>query len=949
MRPAWRLAISSLSARGSRSALLAGTVALSAALVAAIACAMNSVQVSARAQMHQLVGEADAAIAPAGRGQLLRASLLDEVRAWPGVAGAQGVLKSPVTVTASYDVLEPDGAGGARRAPRERSVTALAFGHQPGAEPPLDLLEGRLPSAPGEIVIDATLAAFLSAAAGDSATMFDLPGRVGGQRTHLTGPHPSLPERVGALDEAARLNEQVGVRVGDVVEVSRRVLPDVDLSKVRGDPEKAAAFARATGVGVPLDALGGLLRRPVELTVVGVAKAPPLGGRATLVATIETVESITGSKGRLSEIGLTVAPGVDPDALVAAHRESMPRGVLLRTSAKVSSKLDENIEASRLGFLLATTIAFFSAAFIITTGMCTALAEKRRELGVLRCVGASRGQLAQSQLLVGLLIGGMGALVGVPLGVGVGAGLVEILQTQIEVSLHVPAWGAGLALGGAVVCGLIGAVYPAWSAARVSPLQAMAARSEPARAAGVRRVLVAGLLLAGVPLAIVTFTTDGQVRFWSYVFLGLPTLFLGYFLLAVPGLMAVTAACGPLVSRVFALPPHLLARTIRATPYRYGFTAGSMMMGLALMVSIWTQGGAVQRDWLDRLTFPDAFVTGFDLDEAARQEIERIEGVTGTCAITIHPVETDAFGVRALQTYTTAFIAFEPEAFFRMVNPVWVQGDRDTATRRLNEGGAVIVAKEFMIAKGMGVGDTFVCREEGNEHRFEIVGVVTSPGLEVVSQFFAVGENFADQSVHAVFGSRSDLRERFGVDAVHLVQVELADDADDERVLGEIRTRLADAGILDVGSGRQVKDAIRTFVKGGLLAFSLIAVVAMIIAGLGVANLIIAGVTARQFEFGVLRAVGAHKHLVTRLVLGEAALVGLTAAFVGTIMGLQGVYAVQRIDQLLLGVELRLRPPPGPIAMGWGITLAMTLLAAAPAVLALARKGPRELLAAMKG
>ena len=78
-------------------------------------------------------------------------------------------------------------------------------------------------------------------------------------------------------------------------------------------------------------------------------------------------------------------------------------------------------------------------------------------------------------------------------------------------------------------------------------------------------------------------------------------------------------------------------------------------------------------------------------------------------------------------------------------------------------------------------------------------------------------------------------------------------------------------------------------------------------------------------------------------------LVGLTAAILGTCMGLQGVYAVQRIDELLFGLELRLRPPPGPIIAGWVITLAMTLAAAAPGVLFLARKGPRDLLGAMKG
>jgi hypothetical protein len=61
------------------------------------------------------------------------------------------------------------------------------------------------------------------------------------------------------------------------------------------------------------------------------------------------------------------------------------------------------------------------------------------------------------------------------------------------------------------------------------------------------------------------------------------------------------------------LPPTLLGRTVAATPFRHGFTAGAMMAGLALMISIWINGGSVLRDWLAKIEFPDAFVNGFRL------------------------------------------------------------------------------------------------------------------------------------------------------------------------------------------------------------------------------------------------------------------------------------------------------------------------------------------------
>lgn len=950
MRPALRLAISSLSTRPSRTALLIGTVALSAALIAAVSAAMHSVQNSARVQIESVVGSADIIVKPSGGGATFGDELLAGVRAWPGVARASGWVGSPINVTARVEMLRKGESGEWTPVRRRLAVTGVLTGYaDPAALNNLVLNGGRLPQAPGEVVIDGSMAVRLSAAGATASSPFDLPSRSGGVRTHLTGDHPTLPTMTTDAALAASLNAQSGLRIGDEIEIARQAMPDVDISAILANPTKAAEMAKAAGITPSLDMLRDFLSKPVKLRVVGISKPPPFGGRPQAYALRETLESITGITGRLRQIDIELAPGTNADAFAALHQGDVPQHVLVQTSAKVTSKLDQNIRASRFGMLLGTAMAFLAAGFIIATGLTTAVTERTREMGILRCIGADRGQLAASQLAAGLLIGLGGAVLGVPLGLGAAWTIVNLLQSQIEITLSIPSWGPLMAGGGAMLCGLAAAVYPAIVASRISPLKALAIRGVTPKRAGVLRLLAIGLIFAFVQYSIVTFTTDGQWRFWLYITLGLPSLFVAYFLLSVPGLAGVNKIAAGAVSAMLRLPPGILGRTLSATPYRYGFTAGSMMLGMALMVAIWTQGGAIQRDYLNRLQFPDAFVTGFSLSTASQREIETIPGVTGTCAITLHSVETDAFGVRGIQQYKSMFMAFEPENFFRMTNPVWVQGDPATALPKLNAGGAVIVAREFMLARGLGLGDTFVCTSNGREHRFEIVGVVTSPGLEVVSQFFAIGEGFADQSMHAVFGSRRDLKEHFGSEAIHLIQIAVAPDADDEAVVAQVRERLAGAGILDAGSGRAVKEQIEGFVKAALFGASSIAMMTMFIAGFGVANLIIAGITARQFEFGVLQAVGASRGLVARLVLGEAIIVAITAALLGTLMGTQGVYAVQRIDELLFGLDLKLRPPPTPILAGWGITLAMTLGAAAPAVWSLTRKKPRELLAAVRG
>ena len=116
-----------------------------------------------------------------------------------------------------------------------------------------------------------------------------------------------------------------------------------------------------------------------------------------------------------------------------------------------------------------------------------------------------------------------------------------------------------------------------------------------------------------------------------------------------------------------------------------------------------------------------------------------------------------------------------------------------------------------------------------------------------------------------------------------------------------------------------------------------------------VANLIVAGVQARQFEFGVLRAVGAQRGLLGRLVIGEALIIALAACILGSAMGTQGAWGGTVMYRVVIGLILTIRPPLTPIAIGCACVLVITLLAAWPTAWKLTRKEPRELLASVKG
>ena len=917
MGSASRLAIRSLQARRKRTALLIAAVALSALLIAAVSTAMVSIQGSLTDRIASTIGRSDVLVQSGSGGQTIDEVWIERARAWPGVAGVSGRNESPLSLRATIELYLPEGEESQSyvfsRAQTLINATGNGFDFaQVDQIRPISVVEGRLPAADDEIAIDTLLADRLAGREGEAGAMG---GAISMQKVMLDE-NERLDAQPKSKDEAERFNTGVEVGVGDSIE---------QVSKY-------------------------LRRRMAVLKIVGIVEPPPLGGRPQAYLTRAGLAALSDQTGRVSGVEILLKEGVDADAFVEARKAELAERdlerVLVQTTAKKTSGLDKNMRSSRIGMILASAISFLSASFIIMTGLTVDVAERQRELAVLRCIGGKRSQLAASQIISGLIIGGLGAVIGTPLGIFLCGVLMHILREQLRAGLVFSWWPAVLAGTGAIVAGLIGALWPAWKAASTSPLKALSPRVMAVQRRSVVLVGVIGLACIGLQTLTVTLPSDGNVAFYSYMLVGLPAMFAGYFLVGVPGVLIVARVFGPMISRLLALPPMMLRRTIEQTPYRFGFTAGAMMGGLALMISIWTQGGSLMRDWLGNLKFPDAFVSGLALTPEAQETLDEMPFVTGTCAITLHPVETDAFGVKGLTTYMSTFIAFEPEIFFELAELTFIEGDEETAKARLIEGDAILVAREFQVAQGLGVGDTFVCRYQDEAYPFEIVGVVTSPGLDIVSKFFNIGEEYAQQAIHAVFGSRRDMIEKFGNESINLIQIELDKDFDDAEAIEIIRHDLFSYGIRDAGSGRAIKEQLRVVLGGAIGASTVVGICAMIVACFGVANLIAAGIEARRFELGVLRSIGAQKSVLLRMVIGEALIIAAVACVLGSAMGFQGAWAGREMNKMIIGLDTKAYFPIVGTLLGWVLVLLITIAAALPAGYLVMRTSPRALLQA---
>lgn len=733
------------------------------------------------------------------------------------------------------------------------------------------------------------------------------------QVDYVEGRAPAGPGDIG-LDPLAA--QKLGVGVGEIVEVVRF-----------GEP----IMLRVTGIRQRM-MLGALQRPTAHLARVTLAEASSTEGEVTVVS-------------------IVLDEGIDTEAWVKANASRLEAPLVLEPAELATSGLGRQASAADLGLILATALSFLSCACIVGIAMTTAVGEQQRAFAMARCVGASRGQIFAGQLMGGALLCGSAGLAGAPLGIAVAGAIAWWYRALLTDGLTVSWTAAGLSVVGATVAGVLGALWPAWQASRVSVLRALSPRAHAPDPRGTWRIGAVGIALIAFQVALLA-VDDAERRFYTYSFIGLPALQVGWFLLAVPALAIVArVACRP-IEWALALPRGVLSGSAHAHPYRLGLVAGALMVGVGILVSTWTNGRALLDEISERVRFGDAFAfktTGFSAEETDR--LRAIDGPTASAAIGYLPLQvmgTQVFGLTGISPTSVVCIGFEPRPFLAMNRLEWIDGDQERATSRLLEGDAVLVAQEFLVARGLGVGSTITIGSASNSVPVEIVGVVGAAGLDVATQFFGIRSLYSEHAVSCIFMDFDAAARHFGSRESYIVQMQLPDSVTDEQE-SALATAVEDAVPGAVfASGRQIRQEISRIGRIMLGVSSGVACGALGLACIAAASVIAAGVAGRAQEFGVLQAVGGSRSVVVRLVCGEALLIGITAAAVGAGFGMHLAWMGTRMYRELAGLELVYAVQPDIVALGAAAVTLAAIAASWPAARRTVSRPIRELLATAK-
>ncbi len=736
--------------------------------------------------------------------------------------------------------------------------------------------------------------------------------------------------------------------------------------------DQVAAEKLGVAVGGFFDLPG--LGAPLHLHVVGIVRKPQVLAKniQSIYLPIETLQKFVmpDKPPQVNRVMIDLQTSASLDDFIARwdpRLAGIDPDLHLRLARDNRQDLDRDLQGLRLLSYVGGAISMMAAAFIVFSTLSMGVAERSRTLAMLRAVGAVRGQIAGLVVIEGLLLALLGVAIGVPLG-WLWIKLLALKFNQLFTAGAVLS-GSGMILGvgGSLLTALAASLLPARLATRVDPLEAMSLQAATPSARAPILAALAGLVLISVDSLLIFGAADSllaahfsngaeiarQFKFYGHFFIGLPSIMFGFFLLAPSFVWILERVAGPAIAAALGLNFSILRQQLSSGISRAAGTCAALMVGIAILVAMETQGNTMLQGWRIPDKFPDVFIVSWPgLSEAQADQLSRVPGIKPGQLLPIAVASPDFGGASpfamiglAAMPDATMFFGIDPAKGLNMMGLEFRQGNPTDAIAQLKLRHHIIVTDEFRQLKHLGVGDTLALKTIHGDVNYKIAAVVWSPGIDVIVNMFDMGRQFDQRTAASVFGSIEDAKKDFGVDSLHLFAANVDTSADKAQMVEQLQKTLNVQG-LEAGDVRVIKQGIQNDFADLLLLMAVVPFSAMAVASLGVTNTIMASIRTRRWQFGVLRSVGLTRWQLLRMILSEAVLVGLVGCAMGLMAGSILAVDAHELTRVVIGYLPPISVPWRLISIGTGVMMTMTLLASLWPAISVAAAEPLELLQA---
>lgn len=604
------------------------------------------------------------------------------------------------------------------------------------------------------------------------------------------------------------------------------------------------------------------------------------------------------AKDQLDTVQIVLDKEADEAQVKKEIESRLPNNAELRLPTGRSEMAKETVLSTNQALLMARAFILLVAVFVITNTFLISVTQRRRQLGILRAIGGSRGQIAALVVSEAFIMGIVGTIVGSLIGVFIArylnvamGAMYETTLPPIHLDMEPFVWAAAFGVG----MSLLGAIVPAIKASRLNPLDALR-DVLPDEIEGGSRWLVTGgvftVLVCGVLLALsITGYLVSSVAVYAGV-LGLVGLVL-ILPVALPTITRAVAALLPPRMRVegrIASRQLLIHRSRTTLTVGVVFIAASAAIGLANTVLDNVQD---VKDWYNKTLIADFFIratmpdmaTGLaaDLPDGLGDELLEVDGVEGIDSIRLISAKAED------QNVILIVRGFDDDSLQQFDV---VRGDESKIREQMADG-EVVIGSVLSQRTKLNVGDSLPLETDEGIKPFRIAAIVTD--------YQAGGLT--------VYMDRGTAEKQLDVGGVDVYVVK-ADRDKIETVRRDLLDLVHDKGLI-LQSFSELQNQIEGMMAGVDAGLWGMVALGLLVATFGVVNTLMISVLEQTFEFGLLRVVAATRAQIRKIIFAQALIVAVMAMAPAVITGIGIAYLINLATYSVTGHIIDFQFHPG--------------------------------------
>ena len=619
-----------------------------------------------------------------------------------------------------------------------------------------------------------------------------------------------------------------------------------------------------------------VLGPPLRVHISGIVRfgnADSAGGASSVLFARTVAQRLLAQPGKYDTINLVADPGVSQSELVSRVGTVLPPGTEAVTGATVTKENQTQIQKGLSFFstflLIFAVVALLVGAFMMFNTFAITVAQRTRENGLLRALGASRRQVLASVLLEAFVVGVIASVVGLGLGILVAIGLKDLMSALgIDIpaqSVTVQASSMIIALVVGVVVTLFAAISPARKAAKVSPVAAMQIGVAGSTGYGSKQRIFVGLGVLGAGIAALfvgLFAKIGSPV--QLVGAGVLLVFFGVSILGRTIALPLSRTIGSPLPKARGITGDLARENAMRNPKRTAASASALMIGVGVVAFITVFASST------RASVSHSINTGFSGDVVIDTGGGIFGGVDPALARRLDalPQVDVAAGIRqGLAKVAGNAVVVQAGDPARLLKIMDIKPRAGSAAAL--DANSIGVYKTVADDKNWSVGSTVPVLFAKTGQRMMRVALIYGDNTQAGNYFMSLSAyrpNFASQFDHEVFVAK-------------------ASDVSTASALSAIDSVTRDYPGVKVLDRAQYVDNQMSAVNRLLALVYVLLALAIVIALMGIANTLALSISERVREIGLLRAVGMTRSQLRSTIRWESVIIALQGTVLGLLIG----------------------------------------------------------------